>query len=137
MRPYRPLVIREPKRRRICPAHFRDRVVQRALCAVLDPVFEACLIDDTYACGRGKGTHAAVRRMQKCARRFPYVLLCDVHRYFESVDHEALKALCRRKLKDPALLRLLDRIIDHPLPSAGPGHGLPIGNLTSQHCANL
>ena len=137
MRPYRSFVIQEPKRRRICAANFRDRVVQHAVCAVLDPIFEACLIDDTYACRRGKGTHAAVRRLQHYARRFPYVLMCDVRRYFESVDHEALKALCRRKLKDRALLRLLDRIIDHPLPGGEPGRGLPIGNLTSQHFANL
>ena len=61
----------------------------------------------------------------------------DVRRYFESVDHEVLKALCRRKLKDKALLSLLDRIIDHPLPGGRPGKGVPIGNLTSQYFANL
>ena len=129
MRPYRAFVIREPKRRRICAAHFRDRVVHHAVCAVLDPIFEACLIGDTYACRRGKGTHAAVRRLQRFARRFPYVLMGDVRRYFESVDHEVLKALCRRKLKDKALLSLLDRIIDHPLPGGRSGKGVPIGNL--------
>ena len=137
MRPYRAFVIREPKRRRICAAHFRDRVVHHAVCGVLDPIFEACLIGDTYACRRGKGTHAAVRRLQRFARRFPYVLMGDVRRYFESVDHEVLKALCRRKLKDKALLSLLDRIIDHPLPGGRPGKGVPIGNLTSQYFANL
>ena len=137
MRPYRSFVIREPKRRRICAAHFRDRVVHHAVCALLDPIFEACLIDDTYACRRGKGTHAAVRRMQQFSRRFRYVLLCDVRRYFESVDHALLKALCRRKLKDRALLALLDRIIEHPLPGSPAGKGLPIGNLTSQYFANL
>ena len=131
IRPYRSFVIREPTRRQICAAHFRDRVVHHAVCAVLDPIFEACLIDDTYTCRRGKGTHAAVCRLQQRARRFPYGRMCDVRRYFESVDHGALKALCRRKLKDRALLRLLDCIMDHPLPSGEPGRGLPIGNLTS------
>ena len=137
MRPYRTFVIREPKRRRICAADFRDRVVHHALCAVLDPIFDGCLIDDTFACRRGKGTHAAVRRLQQFSRRFRYVLMCDVRRYFETVDHEVLRALCRRKLKDRALLSLLDRIIDHPLPGAEPGKGVPIGNLTSQYFANV
>ncbi len=137
MRPYRAFVIREPKRRQICAAHFRDRVVHHAICAVLDPVFEGCLIGDTFACRRGKGTHAAVRRMQQFSRRFRHVLMCDVRRYFESVDHEALKALCRRRLKDRALLSLLDRIIDHQVPGTEPGKGVPIGNLTSQYFANL
>ena len=137
MRPYRTFVIREPKRRQICAADFRDRVVHHALCAALDPIFEGCLIDDTFACRRGKGAHAAVRRLQQFSRRFRYVLMCDVRRYFETVDHDVLRALCRRKLKDRALLSLLDRIIDHPLPGAEPGKGVPIGNLTSQYFANL
>ena len=90
MRPYRTFVIREPKRRQICAAHFRDRVVHHAICGVLDPIFESSLIGDTFACRRGKGTHSAVRRMQQFSRRFRYVLTCDVRRYFESVDHEVL-----------------------------------------------
>ena len=137
MRPYRAFVIREPKRRQICAAHFRDRVVHHSVCAVLDPIFDGCLIHDTYACRRRKGTHAAVRRLQHFARRSPYVLMGDVRRFFETVDHEVLKALYRRKLKDRALLALLDRIVDHPLPGGSPGKGLPIGNLTSQYFANL
>ena len=75
MRPYRAFTIREPKHRQICAAHFRDRVVHHAVCAVLDPIFETCLIGDTYACRRGKGTHAAVRRLQEFSRRLPYVLI--------------------------------------------------------------
>jgi retron-type reverse transcriptase len=137
MQPYRTFMILEPKPRQICAAAFRDRVVQHAICHVLDPLCERWLIHDTYACRRGKGTHAAVRRAQHLARRWPYVLKCDVRKYYESVDHAVLKGLWRRKLKDRALLALLDGIIDHPLPQGTPGRGLPIGNLTSQYCANL
>ena len=86
MRPYRTFTIYEPKRRRICAAHFRDRVVHHALCAALDPVVEKCLVHDTYACRRGKGTHAAVHRIQELPRRHRHVLLCDVRRYFDSLD---------------------------------------------------
>ena len=136
MRPYRAFEIREPKRRLICAAHFRDRVVHHGVCGVLDPIFEAGLISDTYACRRGKGTHAAVRRLQEFSRRWAYVLVSDVRRYFETLDHQVLKSLCRRKVKDKALLDLLDRIIDHPLPGGCPGKGVPIGTLTSQYFAN-
>ena len=48
-----------------------------------------------------------------------------------------LKALLARLFKDPPLLALLNRIIEHAPPAAEPGKGLPIGNLTSQHFANL
>ena len=137
MRPYRTFEIREPKRRRICAARFRDRVVHHAVCGVLDPIFESGMISDTYACRRGRGTHAAVRRLHRFCRRRKYVLVCDVYHYFETLDHEVLKALCRRKLKDKAILSLLDRIVDHPIPGGIPGKGVPIGNLTSQYFANL
>jgi retron-type reverse transcriptase len=137
MRPYRVFEVREPKPRKICAADFRDRVVHHAICNVLDPIFEASSIYDTYACRRDKGSYAAVRRAHEFARRGRYYLKCDVRKYFESVDHAVLKALLRRKIKDETLLALLDRIIDHPIPDAVPGKGIPIGNLTSQYFANL
>lgn len=137
MRPYRTFVIHEPKQRRICAAHFRDRVVQHAVCGVIGPIVESSLIQDTYACRAYKGSHAAVRRVQQLSRRCAYVLACDVRRYFETIDQGMLKTLLRRKLKDRALLSLLDRIVEHPIPNAVPGKGVPIGNLTSQYFANL
>lgn len=137
MRPYRTFVIYEPKPRSICAAAFRDRVVQHAICHVLDPIFEACLITDTYACRRGKGTHAALRRAQALACRLPYVLKCDIRKYFESVDHAVLKTLLHSKIKDKKLLLLLEHIIDHPIAGNVTGKGLPIGNLSSQYFANL
>jgi len=127
----------DPKRRAICAAPFRDRVVHHAICNVLEPVFERRLIFDTYACRPGKGAHAAIGRAQQFARQYRYFLKCDVRHYFERVDHAVLKALLARLFKDIPLLTLLNRIIDHAPPGAAPGKGLPIGNLTSQHFANL
>ncbi len=137
MRPYRLFMITDPKPRKICAAGFRDRVVHHAVCNLLDPVFEKSMITDTYACRRGRGSHAAVKKAQVFARRFPFFLKCDVRKYFENIDHGVLKTLLRRKIKDEALLDLLGRIIDHPIPGGRRGKGIPIGNLTSQYAANL
>ena len=137
MQPYRTFLVREPKLRRICAAAYWDRVVHHAVCDVLDPIFDRGLIDDTFACRRGKGVHAAVQRLQALARKWPYAPLLDVKRYFETIDHRVFKQIYRRKLKDQALLALLDRIVDHPLPGPPTGKGVPIGNLTSQYFANL
>ena len=103
---------------------------------VLDPLFERRQIAHSFACRRGKGTHAAVAHAQRLARRYPYVLKGDVDRYFETIDRQLLQALLRRMLKDPRLLEVLDQIIDSPVAGAAPGRGLPIGNLTSQYFAN-
>jgi retron-type reverse transcriptase len=149
---YRSFFICEPKRRQISAGPYRDRVVHHALTNVLEPLFERCFIHDSYACRQGKGTHAAVGRCQQYARRFRYVLKADIQKFFPSLDHETLKGLVARKVKDPDVLWLVGRIIDHsnaqePVQDWFPGddlftpgqrrRGIPIGNQTSQFFANV
>lgn len=149
--PYREFKIYEPKPRKISAAPYRDRVVQHALYAVIEPVFERSMIFDTYACRVGKGTHKAVDRFTHFARRFSYVLKCDVRKFFPSIDHEILKTKLRRKIKCVDTLWLIDLIIDSSNPQDStnayfPGDdlftplsrekGIPIGNLSSQLFAN-
>ena len=80
--PYTHFFIHEPKRRLISAAPFRDRVVHHALCNVIEPIFERTFIADSYANRLGKGTHRALNRAQALARRFPYVLPCDLRCWF-------------------------------------------------------
>jgi len=136
-RPYRTFVVTDPKQRRICAADFRDRVVHHAVCAVLEPLFERSFISDSYACRKGKGSHLALDRARLFSRQYRYFLKLDIRHFFDTIDHEVLKAFLRRKLKDPSLLWLLDLFIDHPVPWTEQGKGLPIGNLTSQLFANF
>lgn len=135
--PYHQFTVFEPKVRRICSSEFRDRVVHHAICGVIEPYFERRLIYDTYACRVGKGSHMALKRCQDFSRHYGYFLKCDIAKYFESVHHDTLKKSLAEIFKDAKLLRLLDKIIHHGVPGAAEGRGLPIGNLTSQHFANL
>lgn len=139
--PYWSFMVHDPKPRHIVAAPFEDRVVHHAMCNVMEPIFEKVFIHDSYACRDGKGTHAAVFRLQNFMRKAPegYVLQCDIRKYFQSADHAILKTLIRRKIKDTKLLALTDRVIDSaPVhPDFGAGKGLPIGNLTSQLFANV
>ncbi len=136
-RPYHIFYIREPKLRQICAAPIRDRVVHHAICNIVGEIWNKSLIDDTFACRVGKGTHSAVARAQHFSRRFKYFLQCDIRHYFETLNHKVLKKLIRRKIKDQELLDLLDLIIDQHLIGSEEGKGVPIGNLTSQYFANL
>lgn len=149
---YRTFFVYEPKRRLISASPFRDRVVHHALTSVLEPIFERSFVFDSYACRKGKGTHAAVRRCQQFAKKFPFVLKADIRKFFPSIDHEILKRMIRRKIKDPDVLWLCDLIIDHsnsqePVLEWFPGddllspserrRGVPLGNQTSQFFANV
>ncbi len=152
--PYTSFYIRDPKRRLISAAPFRDRVVHHALCNVIEPIFERTFIGDSYANRTGKGTHAALDRAQAFARRYPYVLQCDVEQFFPSIDLAILAGILGRKLADPRVMWLAGRIIDggarvlaheyemvyfpgDDLLAAARPRGLPIGNLTSQFWANV
>ncbi len=135
--PFRTFAVFEPKERRIAAAPMRDRVVHHALCGPLAPVIEADAIEHSYACRIGKGAHRAAGRARALCRRYRYFLKADVRRYFDSVDHGVLKGLLAERVADARVLQLLARIIDHQPPGSTPGKGIPIGNLTSQHFANL
>jgi hypothetical protein len=128
----------DPKRRTIRAAPFRDRVVHHAIFNILDPIIQRGFIADTYACIPGRGTHRAVQRF--CAfvearRTDGYVVQCDMHSYFASVDHAVLLQLLARRIGDARFLELLASLIHHGADE--PGKGMPIGNLTSQLFANL
>lgn len=58
-----------------------------------------------------------------------YFLKCDVRKYFDSIDHDALKYLLRR-FPDKEVLTFLYQIIDSY--NADTGKGLPMGNQSSQ-----
>ncbi|WHZ13914.1 MAG: Retron-type RNA-directed DNA polymerase [Nitrospira sp.] len=148
---YRLFTIYERKPRIIAAVPFRDRVVHHAVMNVIETPLDRTFIADSYACRHGKGVHAAVDRYQAWAQTYRYVLKMDVRQYFPSIDHGLLKEKLGRRIKDPRLLALLDRIIDgspstHEL-EYFPGDdlftpverrvGIPIGNLTSQFFANL
>lgn len=135
---YRAFWIHDPKPRFIHAAPFRDRVVHHAIHQVIEPIFESSLIYDTYACRKGKGTLAAVLRYDAFVRRLNgrgYVLKCDIHHYFASIDHRILKSLILKKIGGQRLLRLLDSLIDTHQEDVA--KGIPIGNLTSQLFANV
>ena len=82
---YTYFTIYEPKERIVAAAPFRDRVVHHAIVRVIEPIFEKRFIEDSFACRRGKGTHASMRRAAEFARRWPYALKCDVRKYFGRV----------------------------------------------------
>lgn len=150
--PYRTFLIYDKKLRYISAAPFRDRVVHHALCQVIEPIFDRSFLHDSYACRKGKGTHAAVERASSYARRFRYVLKCDVEKYFPSIDYAILQDLIAERIWDEGALWLTRTILEgsNPQPDARhyfPGddlfapferlRGIPIGNQTSQFFANV
>lgn len=150
---YTSFYVHEPKKRLISAAPFRDRVVHHALCNIIVPYFERLFIPDSYANQKGKGTHRALDRCTQFARRFKYVLQCDVKQFFPSIDHVILRETLEKMLPDKSVMWLIDQILtsgqgvlakeydmvyfsNDDLFALQRARGLPIGNLTSQWWAN-
>lgn len=129
-RAYRQFMVTKPKPRQILAPDFRDVVVQHAIYRVIYPIFDRSLIDQSFACRVGKGTHRAsdyaLRALRACDPG-SYVLTLDVRKFFYTIDRGILRELIAKKVKDHRLMGMIS------LFASGPGDvGIPIGNLLSQ-----
>jgi retron-type reverse transcriptase len=157
---------KKPKLREIFAAEFRDRVVHHILARELEKIWEPIFIHDSYACRDNKGTHKAVVRLQSFLRRITkngnvraYYLQLDIKDFFTSINKELLFTIIRKRVENPEVLWLTEKILFWDCTESyvrrGNPHlllniptnktlfgkenlsGLPIGNLTSQFFANI
>ena len=113
--------------------YFPDRIVHHCIMQVLEPIWKRTFIADTYSSIKGRGIHKGVARIKSALtdiENTQYCLKLDIRKFYPSVNHDILKLIIRRKLKDPDVLSLLDEIIDS-------AEGVPIGNYLSQYFGNL
>ena len=135
---YKSFYIQDPKLRHIHKAEVRDRIVHHLISRYLEQVFEPNFIFDSYSCRKDKGTHRAVKRLEKFYRQVSknctqncFVLKCDIKKFFASVNHQILLNIISKKIENPDILWLIKNIIDSF------SSGIPLGNLTSQIFANI
>ncbi len=149
--------ISDPKKRTISKAKVRDRVVHHAVHDIIYPAIDKSFIYDSYSCRIGKGTHRAIKRVQKWSRTYKYAVHLDIVQYFNSIDRGVLKTLLTKWIKDEDVLWLLNEIVDSSRYifnrqknnniddgkysifniQSSIQKGLPLGNLTSQFFANI
>jgi len=141
---YKDFYVNDPKRRHIHKSNALDRVLHHLLYKHLYEIFDKKFIYDSYSCRKGKGTHKAVKRLEKLTRivsgnytRECWGLKLDIKKFFNSIDHNFLKDLIHKSVKDKDINRLIDEVIDSFHSEVGEDKGIPLGNLTSQIFANI
>ena len=131
---YTTFKIYEPKEREIFRLpYLPDRIVHHAVMNILEPIFVNTFTSNTYSCIKKRGIHAAASAVKSSLQDIPGTQFClklDIRKFYPNVDHDILKSLLRKKIKDKDLLWLLDEIIDS-------ASGIPIGNYLSQYFANF
>lgn len=127
--------IYEPKERIIYRLpYYPDRILHHAIMNIMESIWINIFTKDTYSCIKGRGIHFLLNNLTFDLRKDPnstkYCAKMDIKKFYPSIDHDILKIIIRKKVKDKKLLFILDEIIDS-------ASGVPIGNYLSQFFANL
>jgi RNA-directed DNA polymerase len=159
-------VVTRPKPREVWAADFRDRIVHHLLYNHIAPRFHARFTADSCACIPGRGTLYAARRLEHQVRSVTqnwskpaHYLKCDWANFFVSINNSVLLDQLGRHITEPWWMSLATTVLMHDprldvevrgsthllnlvpphksLFNAPAGHGLPIGNLSSQFFANV
>ena len=120
----------------------RDRVVQAALRNVLEPIFERDFAAHSYGFRPGRGCRDALRRVDQLLKEgYRYVVDADLKSYFDTIPHDKLLALIRRKVADGRVLKLLEAFLHQGvldgLEEWTPEEGTPQGAVISPLLANI
>lgn len=114
-------VIERGKQRDIRACHINDRLVQNSLCEqVLLPELTPKFIYDNCATLKGRGIDFALKRarqhLQAAHRAYGfgntfYGARIDIRKYFDSIDHDALRKIARKVIKNDDIYNLVSYFI--------------------------
>lgn len=116
---YNLFLIHEPKMRIIMSQQIEDKVINHLIAKYfLIDVFDKNLSSRNCATRIGKGTHYALKIFKQDYNYFLnkydkfYILKLDISKYFYNLDHEIVKEIIRKKIKDKDVIKILDAVID-------------------------
>lgn len=147
---YRPQLIRRtwiPKpgsseKRPLGIPTVRDRVVQAALRAVLEPIFERDFAQHSYGFRPQRGTKDALRRVDELLKTgYTFVVDADLKSYFDTIPHEQLMKLVSAKVSDGRILSLVEAFLEQGVLEeqevVEPERGTPQGAVLSPLLSNI
>lgn len=117
------------------PRYNYEQVVHHIVVSACYDIFMQGMYE--FSCGSvpNRGAHYGKKHIEKWIRtdekNCKYILKMDIRHFFESVDHDVLKAWLAKKIRDKRMLHILNLIID------GSEQGLPLGFYTSQWLSNF
>lgn len=88
---------------------IRDKIVQHAIKAIIEPRYEKIFLGNSYGYRPGKGATKAIRRvLAECHRpQYKYVLRLDIDNFFDTIDHEILQKRLIASGTETEIVRLI------------------------------
>lgn len=122
---------------------FEDKVLQKAVAMVLGAVYEQDFLPCSYGFRPGRNAHDALRALweQTMSIGGGWVLEADIESFFDSVDHDKLRAVLSQRVRDGVLTRLTGKWLKAGVMEGGeirhPETGTPQGGVISPLLANV
>jgi group II intron reverse transcriptase/maturase len=122
---------------------LEDKVLQRAVVMLLEPLYEPLFHKGSYGFRPGRSAHQALESLweQLMATSGGWILDVDIRKFFDTLDHGHLRDLLRHRVRDGVLLRLIGKWLKAGVLEDGqiihPEEGTPQGGVISPLLANI
>ncbi len=123
---------------------IKDKIVQQAVKDIIEPILDREFLDVSYAYRQNKGPVKAICRVSHLIlnEKREWVTLCDIDKYFETINQDMLFFMLSERIKDDKLLPLI-RLwvkmgkVDEKMRWKDADRGIPQGSIVSPLLSNL
>ena len=122
---------------------LEDKILQRAVLMVLEPVYEQDFLDCSYGFRPGRSAHQALEALWKglMDMKGGWVIDLDIRSYFDSVEHGQLREILQQRVRDGVIVRTIGKWLNAGVMEDGAishvERGTPQGGVISPLLANL
>jgi group II intron reverse transcriptase/maturase len=114
---------------------FEDKILQRAVLMVLEPVYETDFLDVSHGFRPERGAHGALDSLWKQEMKLggDWIVDVDLRKYFDMIEHGHLREFLKRRVRDGVILRLIGKWLNAGVLEEGvltiPDDGTPQGGV--------
>ena len=124
-------------------AALEDKILQSALCEVLNAIYETDFVGFSYGFRPGRNQHQALDAIVVGIRykKVNWVLDADIRGYFDTIDHQWLQRFLQHRIGDQRVMRLIGKWLKAGVMEEGEWkaseEGTPQGATISPLLANI
>jgi RNA-directed DNA polymerase len=122
---------------------LEDKVLQRAVVMLLEPIYEQDFYNCSYGFRPGRSAHQALESLwkQTMDSHGGWILEVDIRKFFDTLDHAHLRAFLKQRVRDGVLTRLIGKWLKAGVLEDGtvsyPTAGSPQGGVISPVLSNI